>query len=222
MDRERMTAYWSSIGNRDDVKRHIAEIDDADAFFASARADLELLFGPNLNAIKEGARVLEVGCGIGRLSLALAKSRPDVLVSGVDVAPTMISQALELSRETRNCSFVVGDGVSLKVYPDACFDVVFSFIVFQHLPRHIVGQYCSDAARVLKPGGLFFFQLQEASFVQDVDPPWDDFRQIRYYTRAQGEALVRRPLRVSIIDGQGHNMVVRATKEPSKETAPSV
>jgi SAM-dependent methyltransferase len=52
------------------------------------------------------------------------------------------------------------DGCQQPLASDS-YDFVFSFIVFQHVPSlAIIGSYCRDAHRILKPGGLFKFQVQ--------------------------------------------------------------
>jgi SAM-dependent methyltransferase len=54
----------------------------------------------------------------------------------------------------------VGNGVDLSAYPDASFDFVFSYIVFQHIPDvNVTLKYIREAGRVLRPGGSFYFQV---------------------------------------------------------------
>jgi ubiquinone/menaquinone biosynthesis C-methylase UbiE len=143
---------------------------------------------------------------------ALAEARPDIRVFGIDVASTMIAKAMASNGHVLNLNFCVGDGVSLSPYPDDTFDVVYSYIVFQHLPRHIVGQYLGDCARVIKPGGRLIFQVQEGLAPMPVDPAWDDFRTIRYYTKEQASALIRAPFKLTTVRGSGHNLFIEAVK----------
>jgi SAM-dependent methyltransferase len=54
----------------------------------------------------------------------------------------------------------VTSGADLAPVPDASAELVFSYIVFQHIPsREVIANYVREAARVLKPGGAFKFQL---------------------------------------------------------------
>jgi len=100
------------------------------------------------------------------------------------------------------------------MFPDMFFELVYSYIVFQHLPRHMVRSYIDDATRVLKPQGQLIFQVQTRTTVQEVDPPDNDFRSIRYYTPNQARALVGAHLTVTETrgDDNSHNYFVHAVK----------
>jgi ubiquinone/menaquinone biosynthesis C-methylase UbiE len=214
-----MKRYWTEIGKGEKANWHIAHIDDPTEFYASGAKSLSQIFPEGLEQIPKNGFVLEIGCGKGRVTRALAKSRPDLRVFGVDVAPSMIDHAWKENAEFRNMSFVVGDGNTLSMFPDMLFDRVYSFIVFQHLPRHITGQYIAEAGRVLKPGGRLTFQVQQRSETQEVDPPWNNFRSIRYYTQAQATALVLAPLSVQSTRGDGHDFFVEAIRDPEPAAA---
>ena len=102
------------------------------------------------------AEALEIGCGIGRLLVPLA--RRVAVAHGVDISPVMIGKSGAFCRDAPNVRTAVTDG-TLDV-PDGSLDFVFSFIVFQHIPdRGPIRRYVGEAARVLRPGGLFRFQV---------------------------------------------------------------
>jgi SAM-dependent methyltransferase len=88
-----------------------------DEFFASGEADVTRLLGDFAPA-----SALDFGCGVGRLTAALAKRCPRVV--GVDVSPTM----LEHARLNAPSAELVGE------LPDEEFDFIVSLIVFQHMP----------------------------------------------------------------------------------------
>ncbi|PND18626.1 hypothetical protein CN934_26845 [Ensifer sp. MMN_5] len=208
-----MQRYWDKIGAEPKANWHIAHIDDDEAFFESGKKDIRKIFDDKLDTLSAGSLVLDIGCGRGRLSRALAELRSDVRIFGVDVAPSMIRSAILSNAHIKNASFCVCDGESLNIFPDEIFDCAYSYIVFQHLPRHIVGQYISEAARVLKPGGKLIFQIQHRDEPMHVDPAWNDFRKIRYYTSDQAASLVQPPLVVKSIRGKGHDLFVECEKE---------
>lgn len=210
--RSLMQQYWDKIGADPKANWHIAHIDDDEAFFASGKKDIQKIFNGKLDALSSGSLVLDIGCGRGRLARALAELRSDVRVFGVDVAPSMIQSAILSNAHIRNASFCVGDGDSLAIFPDEVFDCAYSYIVFQHLPRHVVGQYISEAARVLKPGGKLIFQVQQRDEPMMIDPVWNDFRTIRYYTNEQAAALVQPPLSATKIRGKGHDLFIECQK----------
>src|SRR5918995_5420894 len=100
----------------------------------------------------EDARVLEVGCGPGRLALLLAR-RHGLRVSGVDLDPEMIelaraNAAAEGDGETP--SFVVGN-VSALSFPDESFDLVVSPLSMHHWADPSTA--LNEVGRVLRPNG---------------------------------------------------------------------
>jgi SAM-dependent methyltransferase len=104
-------------------------------FFASGVADvewIESILATDLGLSLTGRRLLDFGCGVGRLSFALAATAKHV--TGADVSPGMIAEArknLE-ERQLDNVTFVeLRDGLQHVAGP---FDGVVSHIVFQHIP----------------------------------------------------------------------------------------
>jgi SAM-dependent methyltransferase len=102
-------------------------------------------------------RLVEIGCGLGRTSRAFAASFEQV--DGVDVSETMISRARELDPPP-NLRLIVGSGRDLAELDDGAYDVVFSHLVFQHLPdEELVAGYLREVRRVLAAGGVALIQL---------------------------------------------------------------
>jgi SAM-dependent methyltransferase len=99
-----------------------------------------------------GARVLEVGCGPGHLSIRLARHGYEV--TGLDLDPAMIDRARANAdrpgnADQRRPSFVVGDVAALAV-PDDSFDLVVSTLSMHHWADPAVG--LAEIGRVLRPG----------------------------------------------------------------------
>jgi SAM-dependent methyltransferase len=104
-------------------------------------------------------RVLEIGCGAGRITRALAKVFGRV--DGVDVSGVMIDCAREALRDYPGGRVWQNNGADLTMFGDEEFDFAFSYIVFQHIPSQaVVEGYIREVGRVLKPGALFKFQVQ--------------------------------------------------------------
>ena len=61
---------------------------------------------------QSGRAVLDIGCGAGELTLALARARPDATVVGVDISPELIAVAGERGAAQANCRFTVGDAAA--------------------------------------------------------------------------------------------------------------
>jgi SAM-dependent methyltransferase len=104
-------------------------------------------------------RVLEIGCGAGRVTRALAKLFGEV--HAVDVSGEMVRLASEAVRDFPKVFIYQNNGKDLTVVPDLQFDFAFSTIVFQHIPsRDIIENYVAEVHRLLRPGALFKFQVQ--------------------------------------------------------------
>jgi len=103
-------------------------------------------------------RVLEVGCGAGRLTKAPAEVFGEV--HGVDVSGGMIDAARTFLKAQSNALVYQNNGMDLTVLPDLRFDFAFSYLVFQHIPSsEIIESYLSEVSRRLLPGSLFKCQV---------------------------------------------------------------
>jgi len=99
-------------------------------------------------------KALDFGCGVGRLTQALAR-RFDRAV-GVDAAPAMLEQA-GIYNKANNCSFVLNTDPALKIFSDNEFDFIYSRLTFQHIEPKYTKEYIKEFIRILKPGGVAVF-----------------------------------------------------------------
>ena len=136
-------------------------------FWQSGVNDCEKILGRNsdrFSNILQGKdpkkmRVLEIGCGIGRLLIPMSNIFQNVV--GIDISPEMVRIGKEKTQEISNCEIVENNGSDLSLFSDNYFDFCYSFIVFQHIPeKKIVEEYIKEVSRVLKPGCLFRFQVR--------------------------------------------------------------
>jgi ubiquinone/menaquinone biosynthesis C-methylase UbiE len=120
---------------------------------------------------------LDFGCGVGRLTRAIARHFSHC--TGVDVAETMIEQARRLNQGSA-CTFLVNQSDDLAQFEDSTFDFVYSALVLQHLPTgELIQRFIAEFLRVLKPdGGLLAFQLPTQT------PPRTLRNKLRLRTRA--------------------------------------
>lgn len=125
-------------------------------------------------------RVLDFGCGMGRLTRALGKRFGEAW--GVDISERMIEAAKEANRNHGGCHFVVNRERDLKQFPDSHFDLVLSFKVLQHVPKDVIPSYIAEFVRVLRPGGLLLFQLpDELSFIRRFQPKRTVFKLLNQF-----------------------------------------
>lgn len=105
--------------------------------------------------------VLEIGCGTGRMTRALGQVFGDVYA--VDISGEMIEQGRRGLADVPNVHMFQNSGADLQVLGDVQLDFAFSYIVFQHIPsREVIYSYAREVYRLLRPGGLFKFQVQGA------------------------------------------------------------
>ena len=103
-----------------------------------------------------GARILEVGAGTGRYSIALAKEGMDV--TAVELVESNLAVLKENSAGLRNLTSCQGDATDLGRFADDSFDVTLFFGPMYHLyEADEVDRAIDEAIRVTKPGGVILF-----------------------------------------------------------------
>ena len=116
-----------------------------------------------------GGTVLDAGCGSGRLSVLIARRRPDLQVRGIDLEPGMVEVAARRAEREKLASrvqFTVGDLASLSL-PDDSVDLIVSTASLHHWAD--VGSVVASLGRVLRPGGQMWicdFRLVPAGRVR--------------------------------------------------------
>jgi len=106
---------------------------------------------------------LELGCGTGRLVLAMCPDFKRVI--SLDVSKRMIEQASFNRKQlgVSNIDFLVNNGVDLAGISAQSVDFCFSYITLQHCPsKQQVLHYIGEFSRVLKPNGVALFQFRVA------------------------------------------------------------
>ena len=133
-------------------------------FFRSGRQTVEEFISSDMINICRGRdpkqlKVLEIGCGVGRVTRALAEVFGEVC--GVDVSSVMVRKGREYLGSCENVSFFVNNGSDLRVLGDRRFDFALSLLTFQHIPsKAVIENYIAETSRVLRPGALFKFEVQ--------------------------------------------------------------
>lgn len=133
---------------------------NSEEFFATGPPEADALMNraAQLEHPKARQRALDFGCGLGRMTRALADHFEECV--GVDISENMIKGARELNRDVEGVSFVVNRAADLRIFDCGSFDFIYSTIVLQHVPeRRAIKAYIGEFCRVLSPGGLAVFQL---------------------------------------------------------------
>lgn len=127
-------------------------------FFATGEIEINNVFDV-LKKEKINIRfvtALDFGCGVGRLSRALAARFEKVV--GVDISHTMLSEAVRVNFDIPNLTFNLVNGENLENIPDNSVDFIYSNIALQHSPAKVQENAINDFFRVLVPGGIAVFQ----------------------------------------------------------------
>ena len=175
----KMRTDWDARA-KENARYYVATLKDDwtdEEFFASGEQTVSEEILTDMGNICQGKdarqmRVIEIGCGAGRISRALARLFGEV--HGVDVSGEMVAQARKALADTPNAFIYQNNGMDLTVVPPGLYDFAFSTIVFQHIPsREVIYNYVREVNRLLRPGALFKFQVQGDSSLQTApDDTW--------------------------------------------------
>ena len=165
VDLSEVQRIWSELGDRDPMWAVLAVPEkkgkrwDRKEFFHTGVGDVAnvLRWLAQLDVAVPRGRAMDFGCGVGRLSQALAVHFDEVW--GIDIAPSMIDAARLLDRSHGRCRYVINSSGDLASFEDASFAFILTLIVLQHLDPAYTRTYLREFLRVLGPAGILVFQL---------------------------------------------------------------
>jgi ubiquinone/menaquinone biosynthesis C-methylase UbiE len=133
-------------------------------------------------------KVLEIGCGAGRVTRAFADMFGEV--HAVDVSGEMVRLARAACADKSNAFIYQNNGMDLDVLGERVFDFAFSICCFHHIPsRDVIENYIREVGRLLRPGALFKFEVQ--GYVELDSKPDDTWFGIPF-SDAQAVAMAER------------------------------
>jgi SAM-dependent methyltransferase len=142
---------------------------DKERFWEGGPEGLDLLLDDLGAALTPEDDVVEIGCGVGRMTRALAERVNSV--RALDVSAQMLELARHENAHLTNVEWILGDGSSLAGVDSESADVCHSDVVFQHIPDpEITLGYIAEMGRVLRPGGWAAFQISNAFEVHRIGP----------------------------------------------------
>lgn len=152
--------YWNNAYlDADRVKRYDTE--------------LELLenndhrFHLALSHIKNGDKVLDIGCGTGWFCKFIKDKYPDCVVYGTDIS----DKSMEMQRQQRDdITFVHGYVGNIQNVPTGYFDIVFAGEILEHLERP--EDLFTEAHRFLKIGGKFIVTTPLLNKIDSTEHVW--------------------------------------------------
>lgn len=114
------------------------------------------------------AKILDLGCGLGRLAQATQDRYLNATVYGVDISPELLELARKVGeQEIKQPIYLECDGRSLPDELPNDLDYAYSMVVFQHIPNDAKAAYLKAVYDHLKVGGVFRFQTVEGDEQSD-------------------------------------------------------
>jgi SAM-dependent methyltransferase len=153
--------FWDKAA-RANAAWHVAtgHTEESEDFFRQGAEETDLFLDFSGVTIGSADTVLEIGCGVGRMTRRLSELAARVIA--VDVSPEMLKRCADNVSDRANvvCLQVPGDG-TLEEVGDSTVRVVFSYITLQHVPSKAAQLlYLKEAARVLGSGGQLAIQIR--------------------------------------------------------------
>lgn len=130
---------------------------------------------------KDHQRILDVGCGEGKITAGIAAQIPNGSVLGVDISPSMIDYAKQNFNHLKNLSFEIKDAQELDFHES--FDSLLSFTALQWVESH--DAFLAGSRQSLKPGGILAvtmpmglpYTLEQAVNETLLSPQWSPYFQ---------------------------------------------
>ena len=131
-----------------------------------------------------GATIVDIGCGIGRLTQHLLYEDVGAYV-GIDIIQEIMDEAVELAKDDPRFRFAIGENCRIPV-EDGSVDAIVAYSVITHLLDEETFEYLQEAKRSLKPSGVAIF-----SFVDFMNPSHAEsfFKHASWHRQGHGDLL---------------------------------
>ena len=194
MNLDEASKNWTALGENDPLWVVLTDPDkknnrwNEQEFFATGTVQITEIFNrlQSMDISPATGKALDFGCGVGRLTQALA-ARFEA-VDGVDISASMIRHAEKFNRFPDRVKYHLNVRPDLATFPSGQYDFIGSLIALQHTPPRFQRGYLADFLRLLKPGGCAFFQTIHARGWRQFVPDWgaDCIRK----WRSRGQAFI--------------------------------
>ena len=176
MNLKEVQKHWHAFGKMDPMWAILTWPDrkenkwQRDEFFQTGIIEINLImqYVESLGITIPRHKALDFGCGIGRLTQALANYFEEVY--GVDISPSMLELAEQYNNYGNRCQYWLNDVDNLRLFNDDSFDFIYSLITLQHIQPQYSKKYIKEFLRILAPGGLLIFHLPELRPLHDSSP----------------------------------------------------
>jgi SAM-dependent methyltransferase len=206
---------WNEFGKRDPLWAILTDPAkqgnrwSSDEFFQTGRREITALLAHlhSLSIAPPTGRALDFGCGVGRLTQALAMHFDSV--TGIDIAPSMLELAERYNAHGPRCSYLLNEENNLHIFAEDTFAFVYSNYTLQHMPPEHATRYITEFIRVLRPGGIAVFQLPSATVrtarehIKAALPPrlLHLARRVSHGTRTDGPTMETHVMAREVVEG---------------------
>jgi SAM-dependent methyltransferase len=155
-----------------DLIYRVAGTSDPDWFVASGRqsvADFERALGLVGKSFGEYRRILDFGCGCGRIMLPLREAVSIARVTGVDIDTEAIGW---LRPRIPDATLLAINELPPMPLADATFDLVYCHSVFTHLDSNYQDRWLGELSRVCKPGATLVVSFSGQTAFQKIEQQW--------------------------------------------------
>lgn len=149
--------HWSVLTGDEFKPENIDE--NIEEFYATGRRHVEVMLNPLSRShipVDRFSRVMDFGCGLGRLTLAIAPIADEII--GVDISPPHIELARMRAGPGSNARFVSIDTVE-EIAGLGSFELIISFIVLQHNPPPVMAAILKRLLSCLARKGCILIQI---------------------------------------------------------------
>ena len=160
----RVRKQWTVLGETDPFRAILSRPGestgpwDRAAFFETGLVEIEqVLQAARHSAPVQSSTAVDFGCGVGRLTQALALHFDQVI--GIDIAESMIQAAIQFNQFPSRCEYVHNVTADLAVLGDRSVDFIYSNITLQHMVPSLAESYIREFFRIARPGADVIFQL---------------------------------------------------------------
>lgn len=165
MELKELQKNWNQFGKQDPLWAILSKPGKKgnkwtpEEFFELGRQEIAgvMEYVQKLGLLQQRGRALDFGCGVGRLTQALAVYFDEVV--GIDIAPSMVKLAQQYNRFGARCAYHVNDEDNLRLIQDQEVHFIYTNIVLQHMKPEYAKSYIKEFLRVLRPEGVLIFQL---------------------------------------------------------------
>lgn len=157
---------WQGLGETDPYWSVLTSLDrgapvNVESFFQTGKRRIDLLsaaLARNGLQLASYNSVFELGCGVGRLSVWLARKFKTVIAADISASHLALAVQAAAERHLDNIEFRRIESVSAceKIEP---YDVFFSMITLQHNPPPVMKYLLEMFLSRIRPGGLAYFQI---------------------------------------------------------------